>query len=362
MCLCPYSSTLPRKTRANRTPFLSSKSPSRSELFKNACCREVFEKLNYKRKIWAERSVVLDDVDPAIRENLENRGWLSLLEVDHPSPTALIREFFSNPSCHVYDSNTLVRSWIRGVEFTITSRVVADALGVSVVRKHVYTYEESSPLDDVMSYITGSSIRWGSDPQITFVELTETTYLFFRTAYHSLWPISHLYTIPLERCVFLYALVSSVSISFPHLFLHSLNEVHRSSVVAHALIHPIFLYRILLFLGLVDFPAGEPIHVIAPIGATFLRQRVAHLRVGSTCPRCVSFGDVPLPPSSTGVDTVEVFGAAAANVDVPPPTTSDDSDIRRTLDHVLTVQVAHGQILVDVLDEIRGLRAELAQF
>ena len=31
-------------------------------------------------------------------------------------------------------------------------------------------------------------------------------------------------------------------------------------------------------------------------------------------------------------------------------------------DHVLTVQVAHGQILVDVLDEIRGLRAELAQF
>ena len=42
--------------------------------------------------------------------------------------------------------------------------------------------------------------------------------------------------------------------------------------------------------------------------------------------------------------------------------TSDDSDIRRTLDHVLTIQVAHGQILVDVLNEIRGLRVELAQF
>ena len=33
----------------------------------------------------------------------------------------------------VYDSNTLVRSWIRGVEFTITPRVVAKALGVPVV-------------------------------------------------------------------------------------------------------------------------------------------------------------------------------------------------------------------------------------
>ena len=43
-------------------------------------------------------------------------------------------------------------------------------------------------------------------------------------------------------------------------------------------------------------------------------------------------------------------------------TISDDSDIRRTLDHVLTIQAAHGQILVDVLNEIRGLRVELAQF
>ena len=29
-------------------------------------CREVYEKLNSKRKIWAEHSVVLDEVDPAI--------------------------------------------------------------------------------------------------------------------------------------------------------------------------------------------------------------------------------------------------------------------------------------------------------
>ena len=68
---------------------------------------------------------------------------------------------------------------------------------------------------------------------------------------------------------------------------------------------------------------------------------------------------VPPPPSSTGA--AETSGAAAAT-DVPPPTTSDDSNIQRTLDHVLTVQAAQGQILVDVLDEIRGLRADLARF
>ena len=61
------------------------------------------------------------------------------------------------------------------------------------------------------------------------------------------------------------------------------------------------------------------------------------MRVGPTNPRGASSGVVPLPPSSTGADTAEASGAAAADADVPPSTTSDDSDIRRTLDHVLTV-------------------------
>ena len=75
--------------------------------------------------------------------------------------------------------------------------------------------------------------------------------------------------------MFLSAFVSGASISFPHLFLRSLNEVHRSSTVGHALIHPIFIHRILIYLGLDGFPSGEPVYVIAPIGATFLHQRAA---------------------------------------------------------------------------------------
>ena len=148
--------------------------------------------------------------------------------------------------------------------------------------------------------------------------------------------------LPLKRCVFLFALVSSASSSFPHLFLRSLNEVHRSSVVAHALIHPIFIHRILLFLGLVDFPNSESVHIIAAIGAIFLRQRAAHLRVGSMRPRGESSGAVPPPPFFIGANTAEASSAGAANADVSPPTTSGDLDIRHTLDHVLTVQAAHG--------------------
>ena len=89
--LGPYSSIMPRKTRANRISFTPSVSPSRVQLFRNEHSREAFEKLNSKHKIWAERSVILDKVDLVIRGNLESRGWLSLLEIDHPPPTALIR-------------------------------------------------------------------------------------------------------------------------------------------------------------------------------------------------------------------------------------------------------------------------------
>ena len=127
-------------------------------MFRNERAREAYEKLNSKRKIWAEHSVILDKVDPTIRANLESRGWLSLLEIDHPPPTALIREFFSNLSCHIYDSNIVVQSWIRGEEFTITPRVVAEALGVPIVIDLVHPYDESPPIDEVMSHITGSSI------------------------------------------------------------------------------------------------------------------------------------------------------------------------------------------------------------
>ena len=166
----------------------------------------------------------------------------------------------------------------------------------------------------------------------------------------------------MERCAFLYALVTDAPISFPHLFLRSVNEVYRSSFVAHALFHPVFIHRSLLFLGFDDFPASEPVHIVASIGATFLRQRVAQMRESSKRPRVEPFGTTPPPPSSTGTTSCEastdpVGGGAAA---VPSPSTSDDFDICRTLKTVMTVQAAHGQLLVDMLDEFRALRVDLA--
>ena len=119
----------------------------------------------------------------------------------------------------------------------------------------------------------------------------------------------------------------------------------------------------MLHLSLDEFLASKPIHIIAPIGATILRQRAAQMRASSKRPR-VEFSSVaPPPPSSTGDTTAEEFvdptTTAAA---VPPPSTLDDSNIRRMLEIVMTIQAAHGQFLVDMLDELRALGAYLEHF
>ena len=172
---------MPRKTRANGVPSTPSVSPSRVQLFRNKRAREAYEKLNSKRKIRTERSVILDEVDLAIKANLESRGWLSLLEIDHPPPTALIREFFSNLSCHIYDSNTVVRSWIRGVKFTITPRVVAEALGfqsslilsIPMMSHLLLMISCHTSLDHLSSgvLILGSRLLCFLRPHICFLEL-----------------------------------------------------------------------------------------------------------------------------------------------------------------------------------------------
>ena len=69
-----------------------------------------------------------------IRRNFERKGWLPLIEVEHPPLVALIREFYSNLSIHSDDSNIqFVKSWIRGEEYVITPTVVVSALSVPLV-------------------------------------------------------------------------------------------------------------------------------------------------------------------------------------------------------------------------------------
>ena len=85
------------------------------------------------------------------------------------------------------------------------------------------------------------------------------------------------------------------------------------------------------------------------------------MRSSSKRPKVEPSGTAPPPSSAIGItsskaSTDPIDAAAAA---IPLPYASDVFDIRHTLETVMTVQATHGQLLVDLLDEIRALRADV---
>ena len=159
-----------RKTRAKKTST-SSTPEFQCDKFRTLKNHEAYKKLNVFRPVWAECRIILDEVGPEIQRNFKRRGWLPLLEVEHPPSVALTRKFYSNLSVHSDNSNIqFVKSWIRDEEYVITPRVVHLLF--------VYPYTETPHLDDIMSLITDTSISWGTDPRVTSHELTKLNYLF----------------------------------------------------------------------------------------------------------------------------------------------------------------------------------------
>ena len=78
------------------------------------------------------------------------------------------------------------------------------------------------------------------------------------------------------------------------------------------------------------------------------------MKASSKCPCVESSLGVASHPPSLGDPTAEEFVDPTAAVD-PPSSTSGDSSIRSMLDTVMIIQVAHGQLLVDVLTELQAL-------
>ena len=128
-----------------------------------------------------------------------------------PPPVALIREFYSNLSIQS-DSfgGYILIAWIRGEEFKITKQIVSEVLGVPLVCRPTYPYSESPLIDDVMTLLCGRFVTWGTEQRLNSYKLIKYNYLLFRIACHNLFPISHVHTIPIDRCVFLYALSTNV--------------------------------------------------------------------------------------------------------------------------------------------------------
>lgn len=166
----------------------------------------------------------------------------------------------------------------------------------------------------------------------------------FRIACHNIFPISHAHTIPIDRCVFLYALITSASIRFPSLFIQTIVEVHRNNARKQRLYFLVFIRRILDSIELERFPYSKLVHLTAPIGATFLKQRNEQKKpvepsVGTTNRQRVqpSHEDVPIDPTVAVVDDDDEEDDVDVDVDVVAtngPSTASPS-LRFMLERVL---------------------------
>ena len=72
-----------------------------------------------------------------------------------------------------------------------------------------------------MTLFYGKPVTCGKEPRIHSRELIEFHYMMVRIAVHNLFPISHVHTNPIDRCVFVYALSNDGSTCFPSLFIQT---------------------------------------------------------------------------------------------------------------------------------------------
>nr|POF05039.1 hypothetical protein CFP56_23574 [Quercus suber] len=262
----------------------------------------------------------------------DNPEFVDELQVENnvnacPNPNPNPDWFTSNTWDNIHDPSPSLEigTWIQGQSFVITKADVSKALDVPRVCRPTYPYLdrlEHPPISDVMTLLCGRLVTWGSNPRINSSELTELNYIFFRIACHNIFSISHVHTIPIERCFFLYALVTDTSICFPSLFIQTLAEAHRSKCKKHDLFFPVFIYRSLL----ANVHAEESL--VDPTTAI------------------VDDGD----------DEVHV-DSADAEPTIPPPLS-----LRAMMETFMTTQVAHGQLLDGLIVEVAALRAEFLEY
>ena len=87
--LKPFS-IMVRTARADKKTSTSSTPVFQSDKFRTLKHQENYEKLYIFRSVWAKHNLILDELDPEIRRNFESRGWLPLLEIEHPPPIVWI--------------------------------------------------------------------------------------------------------------------------------------------------------------------------------------------------------------------------------------------------------------------------------
>lgn len=133
----------------------------------------------------------------------------------------------------------------------------------------------------------------------------------------------------------------------------------------HHLFFLVFLYRVLNYLELENFPHLELVFITAPIGATFLKQRYAQRKPVepsvSTSKRphvdiVVATGDMFVEEIHIDPTTAMDLDTTDAEPTIPPPLS-----LRAMMETFMMTQATHGQLLDKLLTEVATLRADFSE-
>ena len=94
-----------------------------------------------------------------------------------------------------------------------------------LVHKPTYPYTEFPTVDDMMSLLCGRPVSWGFEPRINSFEFTKLNSLYLKITCHNIYPISHVYIVPIERSAFLYAFIADGSICFLSMFIQTIFNI-----------------------------------------------------------------------------------------------------------------------------------------
>ena len=122
---------------------------------------------------------------------------------------------------------------------------MADALTVPFVRHPTYPYTDPPSLSDVMSLLCGKPMTLEDEPRLESSEQIEENYLLFRIACHSIFHISHIHMITINRCIFFYALETGASMCICSLFIQTVVAVNRNTSKKQDLFFPVSILKIL---------------------------------------------------------------------------------------------------------------------
>ena len=163
-----------------------------------------------------------------------------------------------------------------------------------------------------------------------------------------------------------------MDLCFPSLFIQTIVDIYKSKSKAQKLFFPVYIYKVLNFLGISNFPPLELVHIIAPIGVIFLRQRQAQMKSaepstgtskrprGEASTAALASGDIPTA-KEVHVDPIATMDPFSDD-DVVDPTVTSPLSLYAMMKSFMTTQAAHGELIDELLTEVSTLRADFAKY